>query len=301
MNDESPKEIEQRERIAELAAKARIKIENEIRKSRKLIDNLNGELEKHGDADRWKRCGDLLLANSNNATRKGDLILVTDYFDENAPLLAIEGESNLSLSQIAESYFRRYTKARNGKRVIAERIAAAEVAITQSRSKISVIEKAVAELDEETLASFTRPRQLIKTKPPKKKDKIEFKGARRFASSDGIEILVGKKAKDNDLLTFRVAKSLDTWLHAADYPGSHVIIRGQGRNPVPDRTLVEAAELAAFYSDARDHPKAAVRYTQRKFVSKPKRAVPGLVSLASFKTILVDPKVGVEMLRDDER
>ncbi|MBK9529720.1 MAG: DUF814 domain-containing protein [Acidobacteria bacterium] len=113
--------------------------------------------------------------------------------------------------------------------------------------------------------------------------------------------MVGKKAKDNDLLTFRVAKSLDTWLHAADYPGSHVIIRGQGRNPVPDRTLVEAAELAAFYSDARDHPKAAVRYTQRKFVSKPKRAVPGLVSLASFKTILVDPKVGVEMLRDDER
>ncbi|MBK9529721.1 MAG: NFACT family protein [Acidobacteria bacterium] len=105
MNDESPKEIEQRERIAELAAKARIKIENEIRKSRKLIDNLNGDLEKHGDADRWKRCGDLLLANSNNATRKGDLILVTDYFDENAPLLAIEGESNLSSARSPNPIF----------------------------------------------------------------------------------------------------------------------------------------------------------------------------------------------------
>ncbi len=299
MNDEASEEIEQRGRIAELGAKARIKIENEIRKNRKLIDNLNGDLEKHGDADRWKRYGDLLLANSTNATRNGDLVLVTDYFDENAPQIAIEGESNLSLSEIAESYFRRYTKARNGKRVIAERIAAAEVAITQSRSRLAVIEKAVSELDEETLATFTRPRQLIKTKPPKKKDKIEFKGARRFASSDGIEILVGKKAKDNDFLTFRVAKSLDTWLHAADYPGSHVIIRGLGRNPVPDRTLVEAAELAAFYSDAREHPKAAVRYTQRKFVNKPKKSTPGLVSLASFKTILVEPKVAVEMIRDD--
>ncbi len=300
MNDGTPKEIEQRERIAELAAKARARIENEIRKSRKLIDNLNGDLEKHGDADRWKRYGDLLLANSNNATRKGDLVTLTDYFDETAPQIAIEGQSNLSLSEIAESYFRRYTKARNGKRVIVERIAAAEVAITKSRSKIVEIDKAVNDLDEKTLASFTRPRQLIKAGPPKKKDKIEFKGARRFASSDGIEILVGKKAKDNDFLTFRVAKSLDTWLHAADYPGSHVVIRGQGRTPVPDRTLLEAAQLAAFYSDAREHPKAAVRYTQKKFVNKPKKAAPGLVSLASFKTILVEPKVGVEMIRDND-
>lgn len=296
---ESTKDIELRERLTELAAKARAKVNAEIRKSHKLIDNLNSDLERHGDADRWKRYGDLLLANAGNATRRGDTVLVIDYFAEDSPQIAIVGESNLSVSEIAENYFRKYTKARNGRRVIAERIAATELTIEAARAKVVQIECALAELDEESLARFTRPKQLIKAKPQKKKDKFEFKGARRFASSDGIEILVGKKAKDNDFLTFRVAKSLDTWLHAADYPGSHVVIRGQGKNLVPDRTLVEAAQLAAFYSDAREHPKAAVRYTLKKFVNKPRKAAPGLVSLSSFKTILVEPKVAVEMIRDE--
>jgi predicted ribosome quality control (RQC) complex YloA/Tae2 family protein len=95
-------------------------------------------------------------------------------------------------------------------------------------------------------------------------------------------------------LTFRIARSLDTWLHAADFPGSHVVIHNPNRKPIPDRTLLEAAQLAAFYSNARKLGKAAVNYTQKKYVNKPRRAAPGLVSLASFKTILVEPVVPFE-------
>src|SRR4029453_7742070 len=134
-----------------------------------------------------------------------------------------------------------------------------------------------------------KPKPSIKTR--KKKIETAFKGARRFVSSDGLEILVGKKAPDNDYLTFRIARSLDLWLHAADYPGSHVVIRRAGRKEVPHTTLIEAAELAAFYSDARGQSKAAVRYTEKKFVNKPKRSAPGLVSLASFRTIMAEPRV----------
>ncbi len=101
---------------------------------------------------------------------------------------------------------------------------------------------------------------------------------------------MGKKAKDNDVLTFKTARSLDTWMHAADYPGSHVVIRNPDRKEVPQRTLLEAAQLAAFYSQGKSQVKAAVHYTQKKFVNKPKGAAPGLVSLASFKTILVKPE-----------
>lgn len=111
-------------------------------------------------------------------------------------------------------------------------------------------------------------------------------------SSDGFEILVGKKAADNDYLTFRIARSLDLWMHAADYPGSHVVIRNPNRKEIPNRTLVEAAQLAAFYSSGSKQTKAAVNYTQKKFVNKPRRSAPGLVSLSSFKTLLVEPKVG---------
>ena len=113
---------------------------------------------------------------------------------------------------------------------------------------------------------------------------------RRFLSSDGYEIVVGRKDKDNDQLTFRVANSLDIWLHAADYPGSHVIIRNPTRKTVPQRAIQEAAELAAFFSQAKREGKAAVHYTEKKFVTKPPKAKPGLVRLSSFKTIVVEPK-----------
>ncbi|MEQ1924305.1 MAG: NFACT RNA binding domain-containing protein, partial [Pyrinomonadaceae bacterium] len=156
------------------------------------------------------------------------------------------------------------------------------------------IDAAIEAGNEEYLTSLVAPPRKPIAVTRKKKLTIEFKGARRFISTDGFEILVGKKAADNDHLTFRVARSLDTWLHAADYPGSHVVIRNAGRKEIPNRTLTEAAQLAAFYSDARGQTKAAVNYTLKKFVNKPKRSAPGLVSLASHKTILVEPQVPVE-------
>lgn len=281
------------DQFEQLAASVRKKALAEIRKQKKLIDNLNADLKKHGDADLWKRYGDLLLANATNARRDGSDIVVTDYFADDTPQIVIEGESNKPISEIAEEYFRRYTKARNGKKMIEKRLAATKVSLRAVNEKLQLIETAIKERDEQYLASLAAP--AAKRLPPstKKKTEAAFKGARRFVSSDGFEILVGKKAKDNDYLTFRIARSLDLWLHAADYPGSHVIVRNQNKKEIPNRTLLEAAELAAFYSDAREKPKAAVNYTQKKFVNKPRRAASGLVSLASFKTILVAPKVSV--------
>lgn len=279
------------EQFEQLAARSRKKALAEVRKHKKLIDNLGSDLEKHGDPDVWKRYGDLLLANQNNAHRDGDKITVTDYFANDTPQIEIEGESNKTVSEVAEEYFRRYTKARNGKKVIEQRLSVTEAALEAANEKLRLIETAIEDSNEEYLTSLLPA--IAKQSPPSKKKKAEagFKGARRFVSSDGFEILVGKKAKDNDYLTFRIARSLDLWLHAADYPGSHVVVRNQNKKEIPNRTLVEAAELAAFYSDAREKPKAAVNYTQKKFVNKPRRAAAGLVSLASFKTILIAPKV----------
>lgn len=279
------------EEFEKLAASLRKKTLAEIRKHKKLISNLHADLEKHGDPDVWKRYGDLLLANASSARREGHRIFVTDYFADNAPQIEIEGESNKSISEVAEEYFRRYTKARNGRNAIEQRLSATQGALEVANEKLRLIEKAIEDRDEEYLATVAPPAAKQPPQSKKKKADAAFKGARRFVSSDGFEILVGKKAKDNDYLTFRIARSLDLWLHAADYPGSHVVVRSQNKKEIPNRTLVEAAELAAFYSDAREKPKAAVNYTKKKFVNKPRRAAAGLVSLASFKTILVEPKV----------
>lgn len=283
---------EQEYRFDALAVAAKRKLISEIRKKVKLLDNLEADLAKHGDADEWKRLGDLLLANLGNIRREDGKMIVIDYFDEKMPEVGVRVENDASPTEMAEIFFSRYAKARNGAAAIAYRQATVNKELETLRSKLTNLETAILSRDHEALTEYLPKPARVPVHPGKKKVTVEFKGARRFISSDGFEILVGKKAVDNDHLTFRVARSHDLWLHAEDYPGSHVIVRNPGRKEIPQRTLIEAAQLAAFYSDARGLPKASVRYTLRKFVNKPRRAAPGLVSIASFRSILVEPGVG---------
>jgi predicted ribosome quality control (RQC) complex YloA/Tae2 family protein len=273
-------------RFQSRAAAARAKLNAEIKKRETLLKKLNQDLENHGDAEKWKRMGDLLLANTANARREGNKIFVTDFFDDAMPEITVEADENSSVIEAAEKFFKRYTKARNAAGEIAKRLDTVQKELARLELERIKLDEAIERKDESISAESSNSRPAVREKKT-----AVFSGARRFLSSDGFEILVGKKAKDNDHLTFRIAGSLDTWLHAADYPGSHVVIRNPSRKEIPQKTLLEAAQLAAFYSDAGQQAKAAVHYTQKKFVNKPRGSAPGLVSLASFKTILVEPKV----------
>ncbi len=269
---------------------ARSKLNQELKKRGKQVANLNADLAKHGNAETWKRFGDLILANLADAVRIENKVLVVDYFDENIPTLEIEVDENDELTHAAEKFFKKYTKARNAKQEIAKRLAALELQITNYELRITELETAITEKDESVLDEFIGEKPEKVSAKSKVKSAETIKCARKFISSDGFEILVGKGAKDNDFLTFRVAKSNDLWLHAADYPGSHVVVKNPNRAEIPQKTLLEAAQFAAFYSTAREQPKVAVHYTPKKFVNKQKGSALGLVSLASFKTILVEPK-----------
>jgi predicted ribosome quality control (RQC) complex YloA/Tae2 family protein len=280
-------EFDAEERFRARARAERKKLQKDVEKRRKLLGNLSDDLVRHGDAEQWKRYGDLILANLSTAERAGNKLIVTDYFDDLLPQVEIEVDENMSLTVAAQKFFRRYTKAQNAAIEIRRRMEAVN-------SEIDGLERQLVELDQ-AIEKGDRARFPDETertiRPRKKKEKPVFSGARRFVSSDGYEILVGKRAQDNDYLTFRTAGSLDLWLHAADYPGSHVIVRNPNRKEIPHRTLSQAAQLAAFYSSGRSQTKAAVNYTQKKFVNKPKGAAAGLVWLSSFKTILVKPAI----------
>ncbi|HVF30736.1 MAG TPA: NFACT family protein [Pyrinomonadaceae bacterium] len=283
------------ERFRSLAAAARGRLKREISKRERLLEKLGDDLANHGDAENWKRLGDLLLANVATAKRDGGKVLVTDYFNAHTPEIEIAVNENDSVTEAAEKFFKRYTKARNAGKEIESRIGQINEELAALIIERDELEEVIAAGDEDDLRKAAGPAAPETRSAGKRKRAEKLPGVRIFISSDGFEILVGKKAKDNDFLTLRVAKSLDTWMHAADYPGSHVVIRNSGRKEVPHQTLLEAAQLAAFYSQGKSQPKAAVHYTQKKFVNKPKGSAPGLVSLASFKTLLVEPKVGVEM------
>jgi predicted ribosome quality control (RQC) complex YloA/Tae2 family protein len=274
-----------------LADSARAKNRQDIAKLKRLAKNLNSDLVEHGDAERWKRFGDLLLANQNTAERKGNVVCVTDLFNESAPVIEVEADENDSIAEAAQKYFRRYAKARNARTAIESRLKDLEVERRRLEKVAEEMERAIADRNEEFLRNFVG-KKAPKGPATKGKEAALPSGIRTYISSDGFEIMVGKKATDNDYLTSRIANSRDTWMHAADYPGSHVIIRNPNKKEIPHRTMIEAAQLAAFYSQGKKQPKAAVHYTLKKFVSKPKGAAPGLVRLASFKTILVQPKLG---------
>jgi predicted ribosome quality control (RQC) complex YloA/Tae2 family protein len=279
------------------AAAARAQLRKEVTQREKLRSHLDEDLKAHGNADEHKRIGDLLLANIGSARRHGRKVTLTDYFTENMPLIELDVDENKTLQEEAARRFALYAKARRASQEITQRRAALEQELNNLRARMSSLESIIEIRDEAALASF-RGESRAQTPGVKRQQKIagSIPGVRRYRSSDGHEILVGRAARDNDQLTFRIARPHDLWLHAADYPGSHVIVRNPTRADIPHRTIIEAAQLAAAFSQARRDAKVDVHYTQRKFLSKPKGAAPGLVRMSSFRSIAVEPREAVERI-----
>jgi predicted ribosome quality control (RQC) complex YloA/Tae2 family protein len=307
------RELERTRAFDARAAAHRTRLRSLVEKQKKLRRNLEKDLAAHGDADGHKRVGDLLLANIATAERRGSRVYVTDYFAEDVPLVALEIDEHASLQEEAARRFARYTKAKRAAQETAARIETSNAELAALEQRQQALERIIEARDAAALEAFDETARGAKgARAATSRDgaaggahrtKAQIKaaeavgGARRYRSSDGYEILVGRAAKDNDQLTFKVARSHDLWLHAADYPGSHVIVRNPARGAdVPHRTVIEAAQLAAHFSQAKRDAKVSVHYTPRKFLSKPKGAAPGLVRMSSFRTLLVEPRESVERL-----
>lgn len=285
------------------AAAARAALRKKISRQDKLLAQLQKDLASHADAEQQKRIGDLLLANLSTAERAGNRVKLLDYFVAHSPQIEIDMDEKLTLPQEAARRFALYSRSKRAVQQLTVRIDASRAQLDVLNSRNESLEKIIAGHDETALEKFmalSAPPAL--SVPPasagglRRKPEKKIPGVRRYISSDGFEILVGRAARDNDYLTFKVARPDDLWLHAADYGGSHVVVRNATRKDVPHRTIIEAAQLAAQFSQARKDPKVDVHYTQRKFVSKSKGSAPGLVRLSRFKNITVAPKEGVERI-----
>jgi predicted ribosome quality control (RQC) complex YloA/Tae2 family protein len=272
-------------------AAARAQLRKETSRRKKLLKQLANDLQAHDGAENQKRIGDLLLANISTAKRRGKVILLTDYFDDNAPAIEIDIDENLTLAEEASRRFESFARSKRARKQILARIETVKAELAQ-------LEAQSIELESNPQAA-TAPD--VKKRPGNKRtsesSQKKIPGTRRYFSSDGYEILVGRTARDNDHLTFKIAAPNDLWLHAADYPGSHVVVRNSTRKDIPHRTLVEAAQLAGYFSQTKKDPKVDIHYTQRKFVSKIKGAAPGLVRLLRFKTIIVAPRESGERIK----
>ncbi len=291
LNDERRGFIAARQQI-ESALKTRLK------KQQALASNLRRERDGYAKADQQQRFGELLLTSLHAAVKTERGFQVTDYYSDDQAQIEIPAAGKPGAKEAAEHYFKLARKARHGIQAISERLPAADREITELEATLNRLSSVITR---EQLAPFTgQPAKQQKAPASssvrKKAREEQISGVRRYRSSDGYEILVGRSSRDNDHLTLRVAKSYDLWFHAADYPGSHVVLRNPKRREVPPRAITEAAQLAAKFSTARAAAKVGVNYCERKFVTKPKGFAPGQVRLSSFKTVLVEPKEAGERI-----
>src|SRR5262245_1443662 len=281
--------IEERRRFFALKRKLRSHILSQLRQRRDLLNHLARDLDKFSNGELHQRYGELLLANLHQAVKTAGGFQVTDLYDEAQPIIEIPSAGIPTPQEAAEHYFKLARKARRGFEKVSDRL-------PQVENEIARLEKHLVELDAgiDAAALAALAAQLSMPAPEKRpsqsaKKEEKIPGVRRYRSSDGYEIMVGRAGADNDHLTFRVAKSFDLWFHAADYPASHVVLRTPQRKPAPPRAITEAAQLAAKFSQARTLPRAAVNYCERKYVTKMKGFAPGQVRLSSFKTVMVEP------------
>lgn len=262
---------------------------------RKLLKNLEHDLTSHGDPNRHKEIGDLLLANLSTAVRDGNKTKIADLYAAGEPTIELEIDPNISLQDAAGQFFRLYNKAKRAREEITQRVDVLRRELEALGRQEQRLDEIVHTGDERALTEFDKPSEKRKVSAERKREQ-QIPGVRRYLSSDGYEILVGRGARDNDNLTFRIARPNDLWLHAGDYPGSHVVIRNPMRKEIPQRTVIEAAQLAGRFSQASEDTKVVIHYTERKFLAKPKGAAPGLVRMSSFRSITVEPKESVSRI-----
>ena len=261
------------------------------RLSRK-IETQKQELRDCARKEQARLMGDILSANLWRCEKGMSELTAEDYV--NGGEVTIKLDVRLTPAQNAQKFYSEYKKLDTAEKLLTKFIAQGEKELAYIDSVFDAAsrvgsgagsESAIYEIKQELISSgYIRSAKTERgAKAPKAAPPLKFR------SSDGFEILVGRNNIQNDKLTLKTARPDDMWLHTQNIPGSHVIIRAEGADTIPDSTIVEAAQLAATCSKGRNGTKIPVDYTLARFVKKPGGAKPGMVIFVNNKTILVDP------------
>lgn len=262
-------------------------VSNEIAKNEQKQKKLQATLEEAKDAEQYRVMGELITAYMHQIKRGDQQVELVNYYDEQAATITIQLDPQLSPSENAQRYFKRYTKSKNSQVSVIEQMRLSSEELAYFNALLQQLEHAslndIEEIREELVAGgYLRERARKGAKRKKSSKPLLL----CYTSSEGIDIYVGKNNLQNEYVTNRLASSSDTWLHTKDIPGSHVVIRS---TEFGDSTLEEAAMLAAYYSQAKSSSLVPVDYTLIRHVKKPSGAKPGFVIYDHQKTVFITP------------
>ena len=246
------------------------------------------ELTATFDRERLRQLGVILTANLHRITKGQTLVQVEDFYDENMALIEVAISPLLSPQQNAAKYYKDYTRMKNAEKELTRQLELGEQELHYLKSVLEELDRAETEAELEEIRRELQDGGYIKADSGKKRMKQSKLAPMRFESTDGYAIYVGRNNRQNDELTFKAARKDDIWCHASKVHGSHVIISCGGTTP-PDDTITQAAQLAAFYSEAKGGQNIQVDVTPVKQVKKTPGAKPGMVIYHSYKTVIANP------------
>ena len=246
------------------------------------------ELEATYDRERLRQLGDIVTANIHKIKKGQTLVRCEDFYDEEMKEIDIPISPILSPQQNAAKFYKDYAKLKNAEKELTHQMEIGENELHYLKSVLEELDRAQTEAELEEIRRELQEGGYIKADPGKKRMKQGKLPPMRFESTDGYPIYVGRNNKQNDELTFKLARKDDIWCHASKVHGSHVIISCGGTTP-PDDTITQAAQLAAYYSEHKGGQNLPVDVTPVKQVKKPANGKPGMVIYHTYRTAIVNP------------
>lgn len=281
---------DRRDRMNQKSQALKRLIKTHLERDEKKLALQEEELTASAKMEEYRVAGELLTAQAYLVPRGAETVSLPNFYDPQGGDMEIALDVALTPAQNAQKYFKRYRKAR-----VAQDLAKEQK--EKTLREMELLEQALFDLEEsETEQDMADVRKALEeggivkpaaAKGGKKKQKQPDSAPMRFLAPDGTEIIVGKNSAQNDRVT-GAAKGTDTWLHAKDMPGSHVIVKSE--RPSPD-TLAMALRLAAWYSRGKG-VSVPVDYTLRKHVKKPGGSPAGFVIYTNQKTIVTSAAEG---------
>ena len=246
------------------------------------------ELAATYDRERLRQLGDILTANLGRIVKGQQRVLCEDFYDEDMKTIEIPLSPTLSPQQNAAKFYKDYTRMKNAEKELTHQLTLGRTELSYLQSVLEELNRADTEAELEEIRQELQAGGYLRQDTGRKKMKQSKLPPMRFESTDGFPIYVGRNNRQNDELTFRLARKDDIWCHASKVHGSHVIISCGGKNP-PDNTITQAAQLAAYYAETGGGQNIPVDVTPVKQVKKIPSGKPGMMIYHSYKTVIANP------------
>ena len=275
-------------RIRQKSADLRKIVQNALERGMKKYDLQAKQLKDTQKREKYRIYGELLNTYGYSLEENADQLTCMNYYTNEE--ITIPLDPNLTAKENARKYFDRYAKLKRTYEALSGHIQETQAQIAHLESISASLDMAVLEEDLMQIKLELQEYGYIKKHAQGRKREKIVSRPYHYLSSDGFHMYVGKNNYQNEELTFQTAAGNDWWFHAKGIPGSHVIVKSEGKE-LPDRVFEEAAALAAYYSKGRDASKVEVDYIEKKHVKKTPGGAPGFVIYHTNYSMMASPSV----------